>query len=121
MSKSPIRAALDELEACARLLQVWLIMKDGNIVGKITARTGRNEVIHVALIMYPLLWVGEGVHDYERMTGCGYPKVSCGIETLLCRNKEQLAKYYKVSLSLQPMNTWRKDFEASGFSVIDAL
>ena len=120
--KSPLQAARDEFEKAANLLTVWLILKNGEIVGRITARSGRNNILHLAFSLYAKEFGQNGIFGYRRMTGMGYPNIDEGVADILCQNAARLRKEYHVSLhSWSLPDCWRRDFENRGYSVLRAL
>ena len=120
--KSPLQAARDEFEKAANLLTVWLILKNGEIVGRITARSGRNNILHLAFSLYAKEFGQNGIFGYRRMTGMGYPKIDEGVADILCQNAARLRKEYDISLHSWNLPVcWLRDFEARGYSVLRAL
>ena len=120
--KSPLQAARDEFEKAADLVTVWLILKNGEIAGRITARSGRNNILHLAFSLYAKEFGQNGIFGYRRMTGMGYPKIDEGVADILCQNAARLRKEYHVSLhSWSLPDCWRRDFENRGYSVLRAL
>ena len=120
--KSPLQAARDEFEKAANLLTVWLILKNGEIVGRITARSGRNNILHLAFSLYAKEFGQNGIFGYRRMTGMGYPKIDEGVADILCQNAARLRKEYDISLHSWNLPVcWLRDFEARGYSVLKAL
>lgn len=123
-NKSMWDKTLDELDKVAASLHVYLLMKDDRVAGRITARATKNAK-HVAFVIYASNDYRHPVYGYRRMTGWGYDKVNTGITEILADNKEQLLEGYNVKFTSiadwDIMNTWQKDFEAAGFSVIQAL
>ena len=119
-----LKATLDELHKAEDLLSVWLILKDGDIAGRITSRSGKQGVVHVALIFYGKATGGDPIYGYERMTGHGYPKTNAGIADILVENKQKLAEAFNLTIDAPEwivMNTWQRDLENCGFKVLQAL
>ncbi len=116
---------LHELQKVEDLLSVWVILKDGEIAGRITARSGKQGVVHVALVFYGKTTHNEQpIYGYRRMTGFGYNKVNSGIADILVENKQKLSEAFDLTLDEQEwqvMNTWKRDLENCGFQVIQAI
>ena len=120
--KSPLKAALDEFDKAADLLTVVLILKNGDIAGRITARSGRNNLVHLVFSLYAKEFGQHGIFGYRRMTGMGYPKIDEGIADILREHSIRLNKEYHISLHSWSLPVcWRRDFEARGYSVLKAL
>lgn len=120
--KSPLRAALAEIDKTANLVSVWLILRYGEIAGRITARSGKNNVLHVAFALYANDASNTGIFGYRRMTGMGYPKIDEGVADILREHKILLSRDYSIHLhSWNLPGCWRRDFENFGYSLLRAL
>lgn len=122
------KRVLDELETCVKLLAVWVILKDGKMCGRITARHSKSGgTTYVVLQLFG--WVAKNdnlgvVFGHERMCGWGYNRTYMGIAEILNTNREKLKEEYGIELKgedWQIQNTWQKDFEAAGYKVISAI
>lgn len=126
MAKSTWAQVTDELEICTKLLAVWIILKEGKVAGRVTARYSKTgATTYVTFQMFG--WVsgnGENVYGHERMTGYGYNRTRCGIGDILSENREKLKECYGIELDAQGwniQNTWEKDIEKAGYKVIQAI
>ena len=118
--KSPSRAVFDEFDKIADLVSVWLIFKNGEVVGKITARSGKNDILHLAFALYAN--DNTRIFGYRRMTGMGYPKVNEGVADILREHKTLLNTKYSITLRPSSFpDFWRRDFEDCGYSLLRAL
>ncbi len=118
---------LDEFDKVAASLWVYILMKDGRLAGRITARKTKSAV-NVALVIYGLAGNKTNTREisgFARMTGGGYDRVNSGIAEILTENKERLYEDYDVSFSSTAdwdiMNTWEKDFTRAGFHIVHAI
>ena len=120
--KSPLRAAIEEIDKAADLVSVWLILRYGEIAGRITARSGKNNVLHVAFALYANNTCNTGLFGYRRMTGAGYPKIDEGVADILREYKTLLNTKYSITLRPSSFpDFWRRDFEDCGYSLLRAL
>ena len=120
--KSPLRAAIEEIDKAAELVSVWLILRYGEIAGRITARSGKNNVLHVAFALYANNTCNTGLFGYRRMTGMGYPKIDEGVADILREHKILLSRHYSIFLHSSSLpDCWRRDFENFGYSILKAL
>lgn len=120
--KSQLQAVFDEFEKAADLLTVWLILKNGEIVGRITARSGKNNILYLAFSLYAKEFGQNGIFGYRRMTGMGYPKINEGVTDILRENKERLTREYSLPLYCwSNPDWWIQAFENHGYSVLRAL
>lgn len=126
MAKSTWTQVTDELETCAKLLAVWIILKEGKMAGRLTARYSKTgATTFVTFQMFG--WVsgnGENVYGHARMTGYGYDRTRCGIGEILSENREKLKECYEIELDGQDwniQNTWEKDIEKAGYNVVRAI
>ena len=123
MSKSPQRLTQEELSRVENSnINVWLIVKDNNIAGKITARECRNDVLHVAFVLYQQPLTNAPVYGYRRMTGAGYPKIGEAMADIL-KEQRGLLKPFNVIVGADwnLTNTWQNVFEAGGFTILRAI
>ena len=112
-----------EFEIAERKVSVWLINKDGQKRGKITARHTKKATI-VAFILYATNDYGFPIEGYEVMTGCGYDRTNAGIGYILCELREKLKEAYGIrfhSLDWDMMNNWERELERNGYEVLRAL
>ena len=120
-----VKKIFDEFGKAEGLLSVWVLIKDGDIAGRILARRTAKGVVHVSLIFYGKYTTnGEPILGYQRMTGYGYPKTNCGIADILAENRQKLFEAFNLTLAASEwniMNTWERDLENCGFQVIQAL
>ena len=122
-----------ELERASKLLEVYAILKDGKLAGRITARKTKSGAVHVAFYMYSMYATkgvnGQPVYGYMQMTGSDYNKVSAGIAANLAGNKKELLESYNVDISKYEDEdarwsieaTWMHTFADAGFIVIKVL
>ena len=119
---------LDELDICVKLLAVWVILKDGKMCGRITARYSKGgAATYVALQLFG--WVAKNdnlgaVFGHERMCGWGYNRTNTGIAEILNANREKLKEEYGIELNGQDweiQNRWEKDITAAGYDVIRVI
>lgn len=120
--KSPLQAAIDEIEKVTNLVSVLVLLKNGEIAGRITARVGRNNVVYVTFSLYAKEFGQNGIFGYRRMTGAGYPKINEAVADILREHELRLRKEYLVTLhSLSLPDVWRRDFENCGYSLLNAI
>lgn len=120
--KSPLQAARDEFDKAADLLTVWLILKNGEIAGRITARSGKNNILHLAFFLYAKEFGQNGIVGYRRMTGMGYPKIDEGVADILREHQTRLSREYNIMLHSWGLSgCWQRDFEVRGYSILRAL
>ncbi len=117
---------LDEIDTCVNLLAVWIILKDGEMCGRVTARYSRSgSTTFVTFQMFGIVTVnGESIFGHERMSGWGYNRTTAGIGEILKENREKLKEQCGIELNgddWQLQNTWQKDIEAGGYMVIRAI
>ena len=87
-SNAIFKAAADTNRAADYILtkagvSAWLISKEGQQRGKITARHTKKAAI-VAVMFYATNDYGLPIKDCESMTGCGYDRTNAGIGHILC-------------------------------------
>ena len=120
-----VKKIFDEFGKAEGLLSVWVLIKDGDIAGRILARRTAKGVVHVSLIFYgKCTGNGEPIYGYQRMTGYGYDKTNSGIADILAENRQKLFEAFNLTLAASEwniMNTWERDLENCGFQVIQAL
>ena len=118
---------IGELEKVERLVSVWLIMKDGIIKGRITARwtkTRTYPAVHLAFIMYVTEDYVSPIFDCEKVRGWGFDMAGFGIANILNECRETLKENYNIELSAvgeNVANTWKRDFENAGFTILQAI
>ena len=127
MTKSIWDKTLEELDKIAEALWIFVLLKDGKLAGRITARRTQSAV-NVAVTIYSSAsnkTNGAPVYGFVRMTGGGYDRVNSGIAEIFAGNKERLRDDYGVNFSATAdwdiMNTWQKDFNSAGFSVVQVI
>ena len=127
MTKSIWNKTLDELDKIAPNLWIFAVMKDGKLAGRITARRTQSAV-NVAVNIYGFAGNKANTREvfgFVRMTGGGYDRVNSGIAEIFAGNKERLRDDYGVNFSATAdwdiMNTWQKDFNSAGFSVVQII
>ena len=116
--------ALDEILNISDSLSVFVILRDGQIKGRITSRYMKSGSVHVAFFMYSNNKQNIAVSGYRRMDGYGYDKLGTALADIFADNKQVLHDVHGISFGSPDwniMNTWQKDFEAAGFQVIQAL
>ena len=119
--KTQDKAVLDEFAKVDCKVVVWLLVKDGKIAGKITAREGRRDTSHIAFVLFSD-GLKPAVYGYRRMTGAGYPRVSSGIAEILRANIKELREHNMfLNDNWDLMNTWKKDIQDSGFLVLSTI
>lgn len=121
------RKAIQEIEKAQRNMSVFIIMKDGHVQGKITARHNKYHMVsHVAIVLY-----GNNIpsgHSFAASTtvkGCGFNREDYGINEILSENADTLKEYYGLKIpadgaSLMRDN-WGKIFCDAGYQFITAL
>lgn len=122
-NKTPKRLAQEELRRVEYSnINVWLIMKDNELAGKITAREARNDVLHVAFVLYERPLTNAPVYGYRRMTGAEYPKIGEAMADIL-KEQRGLLKPFNVIVGSDwnLLNTWQNVFEAGGFRILRAI
>lgn len=119
---------VDEFDRAAALVSVWLILKDNKVAGRITARARRSTktypAVHVAFIFYGAFTEGLPIYGHEKVTGLGFDLTNTAISDILNECREKLKEHCNIALNSvewNVMNTWQKDFENAGYSVIRAL
>lgn len=119
--KTQDKAVLDEFAKVDCKVVVWLLVKDGKIAGKITAREGGRDTSHVAFVLFND-GLKPAVYGYRRMTGAGYPRISSGIADILRANRKELQEHgVFIRDHWDLMNTWEKDLQDSGFLVLSTI
>ncbi len=117
----------NELEKAEALLTVWLIMKDGNIKGRITARwtkTRTMPIMRVAFILYASEEYGMPIYGYDKIQGFGFDMTNTGVANILNECREPLSEHYGVELDptgWNVINNWKNSFEDAGFTIIQAI
>ena len=115
----------NELEKCEALIAVWLILKAGNVCGRIMARYSRSGgSTFVTLELYGYSNPnGEYIADCVRMTGYGYDRTREGIIHLLQARSDRLNSLYGLNLPNKHsvIGNWEALFSERGFSVIRAV
>ena len=112
-----------EFEIVERRVSVWLINKDGQKRGKITARYTKKTTI-IAFILYATNDYGFPIEGCEVMTGWGYDRTNAGIGYVLWELREKLKEAYGItfhSLDWDMMNNWERELERNGYEVLRAL
>ena len=114
-----------QIEKAQKVLSVFIILKDGNICGKMVIRNNpKAETTHVAFIIYPFTTHGKDeIAAYERVTGWGFNRQDTGIDDVLRKTQEQLKNELGVELTGNVMliDHWIQDFARAGFQVIEAI
>jgi hypothetical protein len=122
MTKEEFRA-LNEFDR-ARTLSVFVILKNGDICGRLTARhIKRTATSHIAFIIYGYVNNGNLIAGYERISGLGFNREDFGIDYLLQRLQERLKNELGIEFTGNTMlvDHWKEDFQRAGFQVIQAL
>ena len=112
-----------EFEIVERKVSVWLINKDGQMRGKITARHTKKATI-VAFLFYPTNEYGASIEGYEVMTGWGYDRTNAGIGHILWELKDTLKEAYGITfncLDWDMLNRWERELKRNGYDVVRAL
>lgn len=118
------RKTLTEIHKAADSVSVLLIMRGNMIAGRITARMSKRNVLHVAFILYAINDYGWPIFGYKALGGYGYNKQNTRIAQILNECRDKLKEGYGIELcptEWNVPNSWRKDFEAAGFSIVQAL
>ena len=115
------RKAFDEIEKVRRNTSCYIIMRNGEIKGRITARnTNAGAISHISLEMF-----NSNILDSEIIKGYGFDREEEGICTLLSRNSKRFADEWFIKGFHNPihilMRHWQDFFSLAGFSVIQAL
>lgn len=110
--------AFEEITKISNKISVYLLLKDGNLKGRITARYTQSAVMHVAFVMY-----GEqAITGYAREGGFGYDKFAAGIRKILIKTKPQLEKRgIKFSPHADLFDKWQEEFRRNGYEVMQAI
>ena len=117
----------NEIEKVEAILSVWLIMKDGQIKGRITARwtkTRTMPIMRVTFIFYATNEYGMPIYGYEKVQGFGFDMTNTGIANILLECRKPLKEHYGVELDTfgwKIMNNWKHSFESAGFTIIQAI
>lgn len=112
-----------EFEIVERRVSAWLINKDGQMRGKITARHTKKATI-VAFLLYPTNEYGASIEGYEVITGWGYDRTNAGIGHILWELKDKLKEAYGISFNCQDwdmMNRWERELKRNGYDVVRVL
>ena len=120
---------LGELDRVRRDVSAFLLLRNNKGAGLITARWVKGEgtsfpSVHIALIIYASMEYGLPIFEHTVVKGCGFPMLNTGIACILSKCRQKLKSAYGVILNpvdCDLLNTWRSDFEASGFTVFQAL
>ena len=127
MSKNELTQVLDELDVCAKLMALWVILKGGQMCGRVTARYSRSGgTTYITFQMFGWV-VQEGLPvlcGYERVSGWGFNRTATGITEILARNRERLKEEYGIELSGQDweiQGRWEKDIAAAGYKVVRVI
>ena len=126
MTTYSIDKVLREFDVVSDLFALWVILKAGNICGKIITRYSKSTLTaRTALILFDTTSAdGLPLYGFERLTGYGFDKTRAAIANILTANRERLNSAFGVQLSdpdWNIINTWERDFKASGFDVIRVL
>ena len=108
----------------ARSLSVFVILKNGDICGRLTARhIKKTATSHIAFMIYGHVNNGKPIAGYERVTGLGFNREDFGIDHLFQRLQERLYLELGIDLTGNVMlvDHWKEDFQRAGFQVIQAL
>lgn len=114
--------AREEIEKCEEVMSVWAILKDGDVVGRITARYLRSGAVNVTLRMFG----SKEVIDYSRRT-CSYnDRIREAIGEVIRRQAKELEEYYGLSDMSSDWNwvLWQRYFERyghSGYKVVQVI
>ena len=127
MSQDKLTQVLDEVGKCAQLMALWVILKGGQMCGRVTARYSRSGgTTYVTFQMFG--WVVQDglpvLCGYERVSGWGFNRTATGIAEILGENRERLKEEYGIELTDTGgvlSDEWRKDFKAGGYEVIRVL
>ena len=112
-----------EFEIVERKVSAWLINKDGQQRGKITARHTKKATI-VAVMFYATNEYGLPIEGCEVMTGWGYDRTNAGIGHILWEMKDTLKDAYGITFNCQDwdmMNRWGRELERNGYEVVRVL
>lgn len=128
MSTNNWTKILDELDTCAKLLAVWVILKGGKMAGRVVTRYSKTGGTTFVTLQF-FGWAakdanGAGIFGHERMSGWGYDRTGMGIAEILKENREKLKGDYGIELNGQDweiQNRWQKDITAAGYDVIRAI
>lgn len=126
MSRDIRTQVLEELDVCAKLLAVWLILKGGHMAGRITARYAKSGgATYVTLQL--LGWSckdGMPIYGHERMSGWGYNRTETGISEILTQNRERLKEECGIELTghdWELQGNWEREMTAAGYEVIRVI
>ena len=112
-----------EFEIVERKVSAWLISKDGQLRGKITARHTKKATI-IAIMFYATNEYGFSSEGYVVMTGWGYDRTNTGIGHILWEMKDKLENAYGITFSCQEwnmLNRWERELERNGYDVVRVL
>ena len=117
---------LDELDICAKLVAVWVILKGVEMAGRVLVRQSRNG--NTTIVTFQMLgWAavnGNSVYGCERMTGWGYNRTGMGISKILTESHDKLNEEYAIEITGQDwevQSRWEKDITAAGYKVIRVI
>ena len=124
MTKDKREHVFNEEDKCVKLLAVWLIRRNGELMGRITSRpSSAGGTSYVTVHFYH--WMNAGpLYGYEKMTGWGYNRTDAGIGSIFWENRERLKGEYGIELpdSVGDIeNRWQKSLETAGYNVIQAI
>ena len=112
-----------EFEIVERKVSAWLINKNGERRGKITARHTKKATT-VAVMFYATNEYGYPIEGYEVMTGWGYDRTNAGIGHILWEMRDKLNNAYGITfncLDWDMMNRWVRELERNGYDVVRVL
>ena len=118
------RKAFDEIRKVERKTSCYIIMRNGDVEGKIVAaHNSYHMVSHVSLHMFGL--GDSGLVDTETVKGIGFNREDWGIAEIIARNSDSFIQQFGFqpdSVSFDnAYNYWRQAFNSAGFTVIQAL
>ena len=133
MARDKFNMVIDELERCGKLMAVWVILKGGQLCGKIVARpSSSRRSTRITLEFYPLASKSRrGLSESKRIAAShvvhdvwGYDRVKTGLAEVLEENRDRLKADFGIELSSSGwniMNTWEQDMKSGGYDVIRAI
>ena len=120
-AKTEWEKVVDEQDKCGQLMAVWAILKNGDFVGRVTARTSRTRASTTVTFH---MFGAKGVRGYRRMTGWGYDRTGTAIVDILQENEEVLKEVHGMEfprLKEHVLFNWGLDMENSGYTVVRAI
>ena len=116
--------AIEEIRKVERKASCYIIMRNGDVEGKIVATHNKYHMVsHVSLHMFGL--GDSGLADTETVKGMGFNREDWGIAEILARNSDFFIRQFGFKPDSvrfdNAYNYWRQTFNSAGLTVIQAL